>query len=203
MSSGAIDDRLGSNSLLLELQERYPELKSYLSTCDSLPILRTCVPYGGGISKDLQVRFLDRRLNVVLDGIDISLAPARHESTEGALRRFCQIGVDYAEDPRGHRLANRAEYEKVAELLYNKAEYEEVPNPDYPNKSPGGFAFGPVGLEHRLRTSQECWDMYDDFLDPQLLAIERGELSAVDPRLDLYPYRGTELYDKLKRLQNG
>ena len=42
---------------------------------------------------------------------------AKYSSTTLQFNFFCQIGVDYADDPRGHRLANRAEYNKVSDLF--------------------------------------------------------------------------------------
>ena len=103
MTAGDIDDRLGPEGLLESLANETPALHDYLKQMDNHPILRACIPFGAGISTDGRVRYIDRRLDTVLNDVDISLALATHESVEWALREFCQIGVDYAKQPLGHR----------------------------------------------------------------------------------------------------
>lgn len=121
MSAGDIDDRLGPEGELDRLKAENTELRAYLETINDLEIDTNewTIPYGFGISTDGRVRYGDHRLNCFLDGVDISIGPATHESVEWAVRRFCGIGEDYAHDARGHRLANRAEYEVVASLFPN------------------------------------------------------------------------------------
>jgi len=173
MTSGSVDDKLGSEEVLQDYKNRFPLFREYMELCDDLPIERTCVPETGGISMDLQVRFISDRFDTLLNGRDISTAIGRHESCEGALRKFCGIGVDYQDDPRGHRLANRAEWNEVAKL--------------FPEMDP-----------------DEAWETYDDFVDPQVRKIERlGVYGSVDPRMDLYPYEGTDLYEAMQQAQRS
>lgn len=117
MSAGDIDDKLGPSDELSRLRSENPELNKYILYIPARRIVRAEVPFSAGISQDGYVCYIDPRLNTILDGVDISPALREHECTEWALREFCQIGMDYASDPRGHRLANRAEYEKVSELF--------------------------------------------------------------------------------------
>jgi hypothetical protein len=173
MSAGDIDDRLGPEGRLRQLRQDYPELDAYLAKADTLPIQRVSgIPYGAGISTDGQTRYINSELQTVLDGVDISLALATHESVEWALRQFCGIGEDYQDDPSGHRLANRAEYEKVSELF---------------------------GVTEE--TTNGLWADYDGFLDPQLAALEHAEIIAPPKDLALYPYEGTPLYEKIREAQ--
>ena len=129
MSAGDVDDTLGPADELRRLRGVYADLDSYLSGADRLPIVRASIPFGAGISEDGATRYIDSRLNCVVDNIDCSLALATHESTEWALREFCGIGLDYAADPRGHRLANRAEYTRVLSLGRTWEAYDDFIDP--------------------------------------------------------------------------
>ena len=117
MTSGDIDDRLGPKGELERLRASHVQLDTYLSYLESRPVLRAGVPFGAGISTDGQTVYIDSRLDTVVNGTDVSLALATHEQVEFGLRQFAGIGEDYETDPRGHRLANRAEYEAVATLF--------------------------------------------------------------------------------------
>src|SRR6266702_7291255 len=136
MSAGDIDDRLGPEGELDSLRTEYPSLDAYLNSAPAIN-RNYNIPYGAGISEDGQTVYIDSRLNTMVDGVDCAQALATHERVEWALREFCQIGRDYAADPRGHRLANRAEYEMVHNLLWKQFEF-----PD------------------------DAWEEYDDALDP-------------------------------------
>ena len=117
MSSGDIDDRLGPKGKLAELRQTSSKLDGYLAQMDSRPIDRAGIPYGAGISKDGSTVYVDSRLDTILDGVDVIPALAVHEQVEWALREYLGIGKNYAEDPTGHRIANREEYERVASLF--------------------------------------------------------------------------------------
>jgi hypothetical protein len=175
MSSGDIDDFLGPSAELERLIATHADLRQYLEWARAnIEIVRAECPYTGGISTDLKVAFIDPRLNTILADTDIIRAPVTHEFTEGGLRKFCQIGIDYAEDPRGHRLANRAEYNVVMEIL----------GPVFP---------GPT---------DDPWSIYDDFMDTQVRKIEKLPLTKVDPRLWLYPYESDpEMIRRIREAQ--
>ena len=175
MSSGDIDDILGSAAQLQRYLEQSDDLRTYLLIADSLPILRATIPYGAGISTDGQTRYIDSRIDTIFNGVDVGSALARHESVEWGLREFCGVGVDYANDPMGHRLANRAELDKLNELI-----------PNYANDM------------------ANLWADYDDFIDPQIREIEYAPLDENVPLdLAMYPYEGTPLYEKIRKVQNG
>jgi hypothetical protein len=161
MSAGDIDDTLGPEGRLTALRAQYPDLDRYLSRIGDLKVERACVPFGAGISNDGLTVYIDPRIDTICDGTDLAPALVVHESTEWALRTFCEIGEDYANDPTGHRLANRAEYVAVGLLLAHKAE-----------------------------DAEEAWQIYDDFIDPQVMKLEFDTIGAVAPDLDLYPYAG-------------
>ncbi len=170
MTAGDIDDKLGPAGELERLRQEHQDLDEYLLHADELPILAASCPYGAGISKDGQRRYIDPRLQTELDGVDLKPALAEHETVEWGVRQYCKIGLDYAYDPRGHRLANRAEYNKVAEL--------------FPDLDP-----------------DEAWEVYDEFLDPQLKALENLDIPAPAKDLDMYPYVGTAMYGKIRKAQ--
>lgn len=175
MSAGDIDDRLGPEGELERLCFENEELGIYITEMDSLPIERASIPFGAGISQDGQTRYIDSRINCDLNGTDVSICLVTHESVEWALREFCGIGEDYASDPRGHRLANRAEYEKVADLF---------------------------GVVHD--NAEDVWMDYDDFIDPQIRAIEHDPLANVPKDLALYPYaEDSVMLRKIKEAQNA
>ncbi len=129
MSAGDIDDKIGPEEALPRLQTEFPELKAYMDKMDSLPIVLGQVPFGAGISEDGQIRYVDPRLCTILDGVNVCDILATHESVEWALRSFCHIGIDYASDPRGHRLANRAEYDKVEAVGLDWMDYDNLIDP--------------------------------------------------------------------------
>lgn len=172
MSAGDIDDQLGPEGKLTELRHEYPDLDTYLSKIGDLKIERACVPFGAGISEDGQTIYIDPRINTILDGIDLAPALAIHESTEWGLRTFCAIGTDYANDPEGHRLANRAEHNAVGLLLTAVAD-----------------------------DADEAWKIYDDFINPQITKLEHDEIGAVAPDMDLYPYEGSRLLAYMEKAQ--
>jgi hypothetical protein len=118
MSTGDIDDRLAPEGDLQEIIEGNQQLKEYLKTAYSLlPIRSFFIPFGAGMSFDGTRVYISMDINTMLDGIDISPVLIRHETTEWGLREFAEIGEDYARDPTGHRLANRAEFELITHLL--------------------------------------------------------------------------------------
>ena len=167
MSTGDIDDRLGPEGRLEELRKEYPDLDNYLTGLTSIVVNRDYdIPYTAGISTDGLTVYIDRRLNLDLDGKDLTPAVMTHECVEWALREFCSIGEDYQYDPTGHRLANRAEMEVA---------------------------------EHILGRGQEAWDLYDDFMDPQVRRIEHAKIEKVPSDLALYPYEGTAYLRRLKK----
>ncbi len=169
ISAGDIDDRLGPEGELASLRTEYPSLDAYLNR--ALAVNHDYnIPYGAGISEDGQTVYIDSRLDTMVNGVDCAQALATHETTEWALREFCGIGLDYAADPRGHRLANRAEYEKVNELLGN----------------PGSGDY------------EANWEAYDDALDPQIRRIEHAEIGIAPADLALYPYEGTAILERLR-----
>ncbi len=183
MSAGSIDDRLGPQGELEQLRSEHADLDEYLSAADSYPIIRADIPFGAGISTNGETRYIDRRLDTILDGIDVSPALAVHETVEWALREFCSIGLDYSTDPRGHRLANRAEYEKVLELAHKAA-------------SAGVWVISD-------KTDEDLWDAYDELMDPQLRRIQTEPLTLVPADLAMYPYEGTEWEEKIREAQDA
>src|SRR5437899_2076992 len=84
---------------------------------DNVPIRRAGVPFGAGISESGETVYIDPRLDTVVDGVNVDKALLTHEVVEWGLRQFARIGMDYADDPRGHRIANRAEYNTVTQLF--------------------------------------------------------------------------------------
>lgn len=125
MSAGDIDDRLGPVGELSRLRRKFPQLNQYLQTVDSLEIHRATIPFGAGISKYGQRPYVDERLDLEFDGKNVAVCLRAHECTEWALRKWADIGVDYDFDPRGHRLANRAEFEELARL-HGSADEDEL-----------------------------------------------------------------------------
>jgi len=124
MASGDIDDRLGSAEQLERLCVRYPDFDQYLSIWSIVPIRTFFVPFGAGISADGQRVYISYDLQTVVDGVECESALVRHETTEWGLRRYCDIGTDYSSDPRGHWLANRAEHDRVVQLLSRPSGWE-------------------------------------------------------------------------------
>lgn len=118
MSAGDIDDTLGSILELERLKMQFQDFQVYWNAIDTLPISRTFhIPYGAGINAKGTIVYVSSDIDPFVNSIDCASALAYHEATEWALRKFCQVGVDYAHDPQGHRLANRAEAERAAKLL--------------------------------------------------------------------------------------
>src|SRR5215469_7202092 len=116
MSAGDIDDVLGPQGELERLRALHPELDEYLTRAWRFsPARGFFIPFGAGISEDGLTAYISYDIQATIRDIDCSSALVRHETTEWALRKFCGIGEDYADDPRGHRLANRAEAERAAE----------------------------------------------------------------------------------------
>jgi len=183
MSAGDIDDRLGPATELERLEATNAELRNYLAWArTSITIERSDVPFGGGISKDGRTVYIHPELDCMVAETDCIFAVATHEFTEWALREFCRIGEDYADDPRGHRLANRAEYDEVFRLLAKD-----------------------TGEEYLIAyTPDEAWQAYDEHLDSQLTAIEHAPLTNVPKDLALYPYESDEkMLRKIREAQNG
>jgi hypothetical protein len=130
VSAGDIDDRLGPATELERLEATNVELRKYLAWArTNIAVERATIPFGGGISKDGKTAYVHPDLDCTVTGINCIFAVATHEFTEWALREFCKIGVDYADDPRGHRLANRAEANEVARLGVELDAYDEHLDP--------------------------------------------------------------------------
>jgi hypothetical protein len=173
MTAGSIDDKLGPEGELEKLRRRSALLDTYISTMGTRPVYRAGVPFGAGISQNGQFIYLDSRLDTVINGVDVGEALATHEQIEWALREYLKIGEDYEYDPRGHRLANRAEYEVVTLL--------------FPDLEP-----------------QEAWDLYDEFIDPQIRKIEGEDLSNCPSDLATYPYEHDKaLMEKIREAQHS
>jgi len=118
MASGDIDDQLGSEVELNRLMTQFPDFARYYDQIEDIPISTAFhIPYGAGIAELGTHVYVSSDINPVVLGVDCSRALAYHEATEWALRKFAGIGVDYAHDPAGHRLANRAEAMCAARLL--------------------------------------------------------------------------------------
>lgn len=118
MSSGDIDDRLGPEGMLDNLRKHNIDLDLYLRSAGLIKPIRTFfIPYGAGISQDGSRVYISYDVQSNIDGVECEAALVCHETTEWALREYAGIGMDYAADPAGHRLANRAEYELVNILL--------------------------------------------------------------------------------------
>lgn len=118
MSAGDIDDHLAPAGELDHLLRSHTDLREYLDQAQHFHIDRYHdIPFGAGISEDGRRFFIDQHLHIRFRGQNISRVLTRHEAVEWALRRFAQIGLDYQNDSRGHELANRAEFEALAELF--------------------------------------------------------------------------------------
>lgn len=181
MSAGDIDDHLGPATELERLEATNAELRTYLAWARSnITIGRATIPFGGGINRTGTTVYVHPDLDCTVNGVDCTFAIATHEFTEWALREFCRIGEDYADDPRGHRLANRAEYDEVYRLLVND-DYAQDQN-----------------------KAEEAWEAYDSHLDPQLTALEHAPLTNVPSDLALYPYESDEaMLRKIREAQNA
>ena len=178
MSAGDIDDHLGPATELERLEATNAELRNYLTWARAnIAIERATIPFGGGINRTGTTVYVHPDLDCTVNGVDCTFAIATHEFTEWALREFCRIGEDYADDPRGHRLANRAEYDEVYRLTPD--DYDDV-------------------------TPEEAWDAYDSHLDPQRTALEHAPLTNVPSDLALYPYESDEaMLRKIREAQNA
>jgi len=118
MATGDIDDILASAAGLALIRQHNPELDAYLTEAYHFTPIRTFfIPYGAGISSNGKRVYISYDLQTTIDGVECANALVRHECTEWGLRYFLGIGTDYASDPRGHRLGNRAEHDRVVELL--------------------------------------------------------------------------------------
>ncbi len=118
MSAGDIDDRLGDAEELARLRATDHHFSMWLQAAYQLHPIRTFfIPYGAGISEDGNHVYISYDIQTIVDGIECESALVRHEATEWGLRHFFGIGEDYESDPSGHRLANRAEHDRVVQLL--------------------------------------------------------------------------------------
>ena len=118
MSSGDIDDVLAPEGELEQFRLEQPALDEYLSRAWQFKPIRTFfIPFAAGISHDGNRVYISYDIQTNIEGVECESALVRHETTEWALREFCDIGEDYASDPRGHRLGNRAESNRAESLL--------------------------------------------------------------------------------------
>jgi len=118
MTSAAIDDTLAPAEELAALRTNNEQFNDYLRWAwKQIPNRNFFVPYGAGISENGARVYISNDIATLVEGIDCADALLRHETTEWALRTFLRIGDDYENDPRGHRLANRAEHDRVLALL--------------------------------------------------------------------------------------
>ena len=120
MSAGDIDDTLAPEGQLEALCAANPIYNEYLIRAwHFIPIRTFFIPYGAGVSEDLERVYVSYDLQTIIDGIETVECVLRHETAEGGARVYCdpQIGFDYAKDSRGHWLGNRAEHDRVLELL--------------------------------------------------------------------------------------
>jgi len=179
MTAGSIDDHLGSSIELARLIEQFPSFGDYLAQAEDFDLnTEYDCPFVGGITDDGQTPLGDRHFNWDWNGLIIKPCIREHECTEWGLREFCRIGVDYEKDPRGHRLANRAELDELTRQLYLQQ----------------------INDERRSMNEKELWEAYDAFIDPQVKGVEGEKITLIHPQLALYPYKGTPLYDKLVKL---
>src|SRR5260370_2614265 len=118
MSSGDIDNKLAGEGELPYLRQASFALDEYLEQAWLIQRIRTFfLPCGAGISEDGKTVFISYDLQTIVNGVECENALVRHETTEWGLREFCKIGEDYLTDPRGHRISNRAEFDRVVQLL--------------------------------------------------------------------------------------
>jgi hypothetical protein len=118
MSTGDIDNHLGPEGELERLRAENPDLDAYLTKAWALAPCRVFfIPYGAGISDNGQRPYISNDVQTSINGRECDSALVRHETTEWGLRHFLGIGQDYLDDPIGHRLANRAEAERVEAIL--------------------------------------------------------------------------------------
>lgn len=132
ISAGDIDDSLAPRDELEHLLGS-ANIREYIRNAWLFIPCRTFfIPYGAGISHNGSRVYISYDVQTIIDGSDCASALVRHETTEWALRRFLDIGSDYLSDPRGHRLANRAEEQRVLALLDRENAwelYQEVIDP--------------------------------------------------------------------------
>ncbi len=118
MSAGDIDDDVIPLEAVNKLRKRFQELDNYLKLAWTFhPFRSFFIPYGAGISEDGMRVYISHDIQTVVSGIECENALIRHETTEWGLREFCSIGIDYAADPNGHRMANVVEFARVYELV--------------------------------------------------------------------------------------
>jgi len=118
MSSGDIDDKLGDAEELAYYRQQNQRFNDYLEGAYRLVPVRTFfIPFGAGISTDGQRVYISYDIATIVQGTECFSALVRHETTEWGLREFFKIGEYYESDPHGHRLANRAEHDRVVQLL--------------------------------------------------------------------------------------
>jgi hypothetical protein len=176
MTSGSVDDHLGSSIELARLVEQFPSFGDYLASAEDFDLnTEDDVPFVGGITFDGKQPLGDRNFNWDWNGLIIKPSIREHECVEWGLRKFCRIGVDYEHDPAGHRLANRAELDELVRQLYLQQ----------------------VSDERRSMGEAELWKAYSAFVDPQVKGVESEQITSVNKQLALYPYKGSPLYEKL------
>jgi hypothetical protein len=136
MSSGDIDDVLADQADWIQILSSNDDLRSYLHTAWQLsPIRLFFIPFGAGMNEDGTRVYISHDIQTVIDDIECAPALVRHETTEWGLRKFAGIGLDYLNDPTGHRLANRAEHDLVQVLLGDDGweRYSEIIDPQVLN----------------------------------------------------------------------
>ena len=155
MSTGDIDNELGPPNRLNNLRQNHSGLDAYLRRAVLFKPVRTFfIPYGAGISEDGQRVYISYDVQSNIDGVECESALVTHETVEWALREFCDIGTDYAADPSGHRLANRAEYERVCTLLAGRVDpwdiYSEIIDEQILNAERQGYKDRPIPMDLAL-----------------------------------------------------
>lgn len=183
MSTGDIDNTLGPEGELDRLRKQNVYLDQYLRKAWLFkPIKTFFILYGAGISEDGSRVYISYDIQSIVDGVECEQALVIHETTEWALREYCGIGEDYAADPTGHRLANRAEFECVNSLLAGRDDpwelYSEVIDEQ-------------VLIDERHR--------YAERPIPQDLALYPYEQATRSKLIDaMYNDRSTEEWEKLQ-----
>ena len=167
MSSGDIDDTLASQEEFHRLLADNEDLRKYLHTAWQLnPIRLFFIPYGAGMNNDGTRVYISHDIQTVIDDIECAPALVRHETTEWGLRVYASIGLDYLDDPTGHRLANRAEHDLVQVLLGSDGweKYSEIIDPQVLNSErtdlkdkpiPKDLAFYPYEEDMILKMLEE------------------------------------------------
>jgi len=117
MSAGDIDDKEEPATTLARLRRDNREFDEYLKWAWTIKPIRTFfIPFAAGASYDGKSVYISYDVQTVIDNVEYESAIVRHETTEWALRYYLGIGEDYGDDPVGHRIANRAEFDRVRQL---------------------------------------------------------------------------------------